>query len=130
MPIDDIRDASLLGPDGTPTELNISVIPSGPASISEAAFSTQYSFSSSTTSFGVSTKETAEAKVCYGVPDVDSVSVDIKTSAEQSHQTKVSNTYDTYSGRADSLSATTGLADHLFYTISNFTIYYYPVIGQ
>ena len=137
MHIDYIRDVNNLGPNGTPSVLNISVIPSLPAPAT--AFNTQYSFSSSasttasrknTTSYAFSTKETAEAKVSYGIPDVASVSVDLKTAAKQTHDTTVATAFNTYSGVTSNLSATTGFADHLFFTETRFNIYYYPVIGQ
>jgi hypothetical protein len=81
-------------------------------------------------SYAFSTKETAEAKVSYGIPDVASVSVDLKTAAKQAHGTTVATAFNTYSGVTSNLSATSGFADHLFFTQTRFNIYYYPVIGQ
>jgi hypothetical protein len=137
MHVDYIRDVNNLGPTGTPSVLNISVIPSLPAPAT--AFNTQYSFSSSasttasrknTTSYAFSTKETTGSKVSYGIPDIASVSVDLKTAAKQTHDTTISTAFNTYSGVTNNLSATMGFADHLFFTETRFNIYYYPVIGQ
>jgi hypothetical protein len=137
MHIDYIRDIHNLGPDGHPDVLNISVVPSLPHP--NVAFDTQYSFSESssmsaswknTTSYAFSTKETADAKISYGVPDVASLSVELKAAAKQAHDSTVAATYDTYRGVTDSLAATTGFADHLFFSQTRVNIFYYPVIRQ
>jgi hypothetical protein len=121
----------------TPCVLNLTVLPSLPAP--GVGFSTQYAFSSSaassasrksTTSYSFATKEGVEAKASYGVPLVAQVSVDTKFSARQTHDNTVARTYNTYSGQSDSVSSTTGFADHLFFTESRINLYYYPVLGQ
>jgi hypothetical protein len=121
----------------TPCVLNLTVKPSVPAP--GVGFSTQYAFASSassnasrksTTSYSFSTREGAEAKASYGVPSLVQVSVDAKFSAQQTHDGTVADTYNTYSGQRQSVSATTGFADHLFYTESRLNLYYYPVIGR
>jgi hypothetical protein len=75
-----------------PCQLNLTVLPSVPAP--GVGFSTQYSFTSSdstqasrksTTSWSLGVKVTRESKVSVGVPDVASVSVDIKASAGFTH---------------------------------------------
>ena len=112
-------------------------MPSLPAP--NTAFNTQYSFSASssmsasrknTTSYAFSTKETASAKISYGVPDVASLSVEVKAAAQQAHDSTVATTYNTYRGVTDNLAATTGFADHLFFSQTRFNIFYYPVIRQ
>ena len=61
---------------------------------------------------------------------MDNESIDIKQSAGYTHDGTVSNTYNTYKGTTDSLNATTGFADHLFFTQKRHNIYYYRVLGQ
>ncbi|MGD0076379.1 MAG: hypothetical protein ABSD31_18890, partial [Candidatus Binataceae bacterium] len=121
----------------TPCNLNLTVRPSVPAP--STGFSTQFNFSSSTstsssrrntTSFGLAVQGTAEAGYSYGLPGVASVSVQLKTSLKYTHDHRVSKAYNTYSSKSDSLSATTGFADHIFFSQSRQNIYYYPVLGQ
>jgi hypothetical protein len=111
--------------------LNVTVFPD--------SFNTAYSFQTTTgmqasrqssTSYTASTKESAEAKVSYGVPDVDSVSVQVKTSATQTHQSTVANTYNTYSGQTYTFNTATVFDDKVAATSELMNIYSYPVIGQ
>ena len=84
----------------------------------------------STTSYTFSTKESAEAKFSYGVPDVASVSVDLKASAKQTHDNSVSTTYNTYSSQQFDVSTQTGFGDVVWYTAKRFNTYAYRVLGQ
>ena len=114
-----------------PEVLNVNVFPD--------SFNTAYSFQTTTsaqasrqssTSYTASTKESAEGKVSYGVPDVDSVSVEVKTSATQTHQSTVSNTYNTYSSQTYTFNTATVFDDKVAATSETMNIYSYPVIGQ
>jgi hypothetical protein len=116
---------------GDPQVLNVTVFPN--------TFNTAYNFevttgmqasSKSSTSYTTATKESAQTKVTYGIPDVDSVSVKIKESATQTHQSTVSNTYNTYSGKTYSFNTTTQFDDKVAATSLQMNIYSYPVIGQ
>jgi hypothetical protein len=122
----------------TPCELNISVKPSVPPSISPVGFATSFTFSDSTktnssrkstTSWGVSVKNTDELYVSYG-DELEYADVDIKNSAQYAHDNVVSKTYNTFQGTTDSLTTTTGFADHILYTQRDLNIYYYPVLGR
>jgi hypothetical protein len=114
-----------------PEVLNVNVFPD--------SFNTAYNFQTTTsaqasrqssTSYTASTKESAEGKVSYGVPDVDSVSVEVKTSATQTHQSTVSNTYNTYSSQTYTFNTATVFDDKVAATSETMNIYSYPVIGQ
>ena len=54
----------------------------------------------------------------------------MKLAGKETHDNSVADTYDTYATVTTSFSATTGFADHLFFTNSRHNVYYYPVIGQ
>ena len=130
MHIDFIQDANHL-PNGTPGVLNLTAMPSKYFSQydTEQSHSNQSS-NTSTTSYTFSTKESAEAKFSYGVPDVASVSVDLKASAKQTHDNSVSTTYNTYSSQQFDVSAQTGFGDVVWYTAKRFNTYAYRVLGQ
>ena len=136
MHIDYIRDVDNLGPTGKPSVLNLTVMPDLPDA---TAFNTQFEFSSTassrlstsnTTSWGYSTGQSAGAKVTLGNPDASYFSTEVKVVGKETHDDSVADTYDTYAAVTTSLSATTGFADHLFFTDSRHNVYYYPVIGQ
>ena len=119
-----------------PCLLNLTVLPSLPAP--GVGFATAFNFTSSsnsegkrtsTTSWGVSVKETQEAKVGYSGGFIGG-SIDIKNSAKYAHDHNVAQTYDTFQGQTDSLSATTGFADHVFFTEKAMNVYYYPVLAN
>jgi len=121
----------------TPCILNLTVQPT--ATSPNPAFSTGFNFTStadstssrtSTTSWGVSTKVTASLDASWGVPAGDTSSVSITATASYAHDNTVSKTYNTYNGTTDSLNASTGFGDHIFYTARTQHIYYYPVLGH
>ncbi len=121
----------------TPCNLNLTVRPSVPAP--GTGFATEFDFASTssmeshrttTTSYGFGIKASNNTKVSYGLPFVGSLSVDVKASVQDTHDRRVGKAFNTYNSRSDSLTATTGFADHLFFTQSRQNIYYYPVIAQ
>ena len=136
MHIDYIRDVDNLGPTGKPAVLNLTVRPTcrtrpplTPSS-SSADIATSGVSTSNTTSWGYSTGQSAGAKVTLGNPDASYFSTELKVVGKETHDDSVADTYDTYATVTTSLSATTGFADHLFFTESRHNVYYYPVIGQ
>ncbi len=121
----------------TPCNLNLTVRPSVPAP--GTGFSTEFQFASSsstssnrrtTTSWTFGIKGSNETKVSYGLPDIASVSVNLKASVQNTRDNRVAKSFNTYSTRSDSLTATTGFADHIFFSQLRQNIYYYPVLGQ
>ncbi len=120
-----------------PCVLNLTVMPSVPAP--STGFSTGFNFSSasntqasrkSTTSWNVSTKLTLAASITWGVPVVSTATVGIQNATKYAHDHVVANTYNHFTGTSQSVAATTGFADHVFYTEKDMNIYYYPVLGQ
>jgi hypothetical protein len=120
-----------------PCVLNLTVLPSVPAP--SVGFSTGFSFSSSantqasrksTTSWSVATKLTLQGSITWGVPLISSATVGIKNVTQYAHDHSVANTYNHFAGTTQSVAATTGFADHVFYTEKDMNIYYYPVLGQ
>jgi hypothetical protein len=116
---------------GPPQILNVSVFP--------ATFNTSYLFAdttnggvsrSGTTSYTVSTKETANEEVSYGVPDLVGVSLQASQAATQLHQNTISRTYNTYQGLNTTFTAATAFDDVVAATGSQFNIYSYRVLGQ
>ncbi len=121
----------------SPCVLNLTVLPSVPAP--STGFSTGFNFSSSsdtqasrksTTSWNVSTKLTLAASITWGIPVVSTATVGIQNATKYAHDNVVAKTYNHYTGTNQSVAATTGFADHVFYTEKDMNIYYYPVLGQ
>ena len=111
-----------------------SILPPSP-SLFFSQYQTQQSGSAqsantNTTSYTVGTKESAEAKFSYGIPDVASVSAELKSSAEQTHENTVSAKYNTYTSNTFDVSTKTGFSDFVWFTSKRFNMYIYPVIGQ
>ena len=110
MHIDYIRDKDNLGSGGKPSILSVTAAPSSFFSQYQTQVTGQNQSSNThTTSYTVSTKESAEAKFSYGIPDVASIEVDLKTALEQTHQNSVSKKFDTYTGNAFDASTKTWL---------------------
>ena len=116
---------------GSPQVLNVSVFPS--------TFNAGYTFAdttnggvsrSGTTSYTVSTKETANEDFSYGVPGIASVSLQANQAATQLHQNTVSKKYNTYQGLNTTFTAATAFDDVVAATGSQFNIYSYRVLGQ
>ncbi len=121
----------------TPCVLNVSVKPSVPPSTSAVGFATTFKFDSSssssakqssTTSWGVSVKESEGASFSFN-DGLENASGSIKDTTKIAHDESVSKTYNTYTGTVQSLSATTGFSDFIFYTQREMNVYYYPVLG-
>jgi len=122
----------------SPCQLNLTVKPDVPPSLG-SGFTTQYAFTAdssqtsdrkSTTSWSLGVKNTTEAKVSYGKPNILGVSVDVKQSVGYTHDGLVAKAHGTYQGQKDTLNITTGFDDYVLYTERRQTIYYYPVIGR
>ena len=121
----------------TPCALNVSVKPSVPPASSAVGFATTFKFDanssssakqSSTTSWGVSVKESEGASFTFN-DGLENASGSIKDTTKIAHDESVSKTYNTYTGTTQSLSATTGFSDFIFYTQREMNVYYYPVLG-
>lgn len=121
----------------SPCLVNVSVRPSVPPSQSSEGFATSFKFDSSssssaqqksTTSWGISVKESIGESATFN-DGMENASLSIKDTTNNAHSKTVSKTYNTYSGTTNSLSATTGFADQIFYTSRGMNVYYYPVLG-
>ncbi len=137
MHIDYVRDIDNLGPTGKPGVVNFTVMPSVPAP--GTAFSTQYAFgstsstsatSSTTSSYNYSLGGSTDNTVTFGDPKSDFVRAEVKASGKDTYGNSVAKNDNSYQSVTNSLSATTGFADHLFYTASRLNMYYYQVLGE
>jgi hypothetical protein len=118
--------------------LNVSVRPSVPPSNgTQKPFATQFLFDasssssakqSSTTSWGISVQQSVGASFSFNDGE-ENASASIKNTTKTAHDETVSKTYNTYKGTTQQLTATTGFADHIFYTQKEMNVYYYPVLG-
>lgn len=117
--------------ENTPSAVNVTVFP--------ATYNAQYNFASSssnaasrqsTTSFTYATDESAEQKISYGIPDIDSVSISLKEAAKQMYNNTAAKAFNTYSSESFDLSASTVFDDLIAATIKRLNIYSYPVIGH
>ena len=133
MHIDYIRDATGNGP----KPLNLTVFPSTPSK-NQPAFNTQFSFNSEGSSESKSKEATdstwgfggsVSGKVVIGDEKLANVTVESKLAAEgawgKSNETKNSN----YQTTEKSLNATTGFADHIYFTSSRQNTWAYPILG-
>ncbi|HEY2472831.1 MAG TPA: hypothetical protein VGI45_33910, partial [Terracidiphilus sp.] len=120
----------------TPCVVNLSVIPSEPPSEGQG-FASSFNFTSSanssskrssTTSWGLSTKTSVGASFSFN-DGLENGSQSIKNTTKVGHDGTVKKTYGTYAGTTQSLSATTGLSDYLYFTQKAMNVYYYPVLG-
>jgi hypothetical protein len=114
-----------------PQLFNVSAIPAG--------FFTQYqtdqsnsnqSSTQNTTSWSAGVAESVSTKAVFGVPDVDSVTVKNKFSAQQAWKGNSENVHGTTSSMQFDVSQQTGFSDQLWYSESRINLYIYPVIGQ
>lgn len=118
--------------------LNVSVRPTVPPSNgTEKPFATQFIFDatssssaaqSSTTSWGISVKESEGASFSFNDGE-ENASGSIKDTTKSTHDQSVSKTFNTYKGTSQQLAASTGFSDHVFYTQKEMNVYYYPVLG-
>lgn len=86
--------------------------------------------SEKTTSYTLATKETVQAKIKYGVPDVFSIKAQIKDAAKQKHETSVATVTDSYAAQSFDASVRTGFADQVWFDSYRFNIWSYPILGQ
>jgi hypothetical protein len=120
----------------TPCVVNLSVKPSLLPSVGQG-FATSFNFTSnsnssskrsSTTSWGVSTKTSVGESSTFN-DGLENASESIKDTTKTGHDATVKKTYGTYDGTTQTLSATTGLSDYLYFTQKAMNVYYYPVLG-
>jgi hypothetical protein len=120
----------------TPCVVNLSVIPSEAPSQGQG-FASSFNFTSSanssskrssTTSWSISHQGSLGAKLVFN-DGLNSSTTKIKDTVKFGHDATVKKTYGTYAGTTQSLSATTGLSDYLYFTQKAMNIYYYPVLG-
>jgi hypothetical protein len=119
-----------------PCVVNLSVIPSEPPSQGQG-FATSFNFTSSanssskrsaTTSWGVSTKISVGESATFN-DGLENATESVKNTTKAGHDATVKKTYGSYAGTTQSLSATTGLSDYLYFTQKAMNVYYYPVLG-
>lgn len=120
----------------TPCVVNLSVVPSEPPSAGQG-FASSFNFTSSanssskrstTTSWGVSTKISVGESATFN-DGLENASESLKNTTGVGHNGTVKKTYGTYAGTTQTLSATTGLSDYLYFTQKAMNVYYYPVLG-
>jgi len=120
----------------TPCVVNLSVIPSEPPSQGQG-FTTSFNFTSNanssskrslTTSWGVSTKIAVGESATFN-DGLENATESIKDTTKAGHDGTVKKTYGSYAGTTQTLNATTGLADYLYFTQKAMNVYYYPVLG-
>lgn len=125
---------------GDPTSLvNVSIDPANGSSTSEEAdFDATYKFSSSSdtttthqskTSSTLSTKESVQAKVSFEAAG-NGISASTKDSAKQFSSKVVSDTHVFKKSITSKTQASTGLGDLVWFSVKDFYIYIYPVIGR
>jgi hypothetical protein len=116
--------------------VNLSVNPSEPPSAGQG-FASSFNFTSnanssskrsSTTSWGISTKTSVGESATFD-DGLENASESIKDTTKAGHDETVKKTYGTYAGTTQTLSATTGLSDYLYFTQKAMNVYYYPVLG-
>lgn len=88
------------------------------------------SSSQKTTSFTLAAKETVDAKVSYGIPDVAEASLEVKDTAKETYGNTVATAENSYSSFAFDASVRTGFADHIWFDNYRFNLWTYPIIGQ
>lgn len=119
-----------------PCVVNLSVIPSEPPSQGQG-FATSFNFTSNanssskrsmTTSWGVSTKIAVGESATFN-DGLENATESVKDTTKAAHDGTVKKTYGSYAGTTQSLSATTGLSDYLYFTQKAMNVYYYPVLG-
>lgn len=114
-----------------PTVVNFSAIPGQFNSLyNTSQTNTTTSSTTNTTSYSYSTGETVGVTVKTGIPEVASISTDFQNAWKQTYEQNVSTAYNTYASSVFSVSGTTDFSDIVWYTQSDFNVYYYPVIGQ
>ena len=120
----------------TPCVANISYEPT-PANTTEKPFTTAFSltsgtsqktYSKATTSWGLSVKTSAGAKIKFNDLE-ENASLNIKDTAASLYQSTVANTNSRLSSTSNSVATSTTTDDELFFTERDLTVYYYPILG-
>lgn len=115
----------------TAAVVNFSALPDSYASQFSAETQNQsQSANVQTTSYTHATMQSSEAGLQFGLPVVDGVSGTVSSSTENAYTNEVSSEYDTYATSSFDISAATRADDNLWFTSTQFNMYYYPVIGQ
>ncbi|MBI3795930.1 MAG: hypothetical protein HY268_03045 [Deltaproteobacteria bacterium] len=114
-----------------PAVVNFSVITSTfNATYNTAQTQTDQSSATDTTSFSWARAESIGGKFKATVPFVQSIEGSTKNSWEQTNNRTVSENYNTYATTKFDASTTTVFSDVVWFTQSDFNVYYYPVLGQ
>jgi hypothetical protein len=118
-------------PNDPPVVLNVNALPS----VYYSQYTTQQtgsnqSSSTNTTSYTLSTKESAGATFSFGNPNIAQISSETKFAATQTHDTSVATRFNTYSSTQFDVSTQTGFSDHVWFTAKRFNIYNYRILGQ
>ncbi|MDQ2844359.1 MAG: hypothetical protein M3Y72_25610 [Acidobacteriota bacterium] len=113
-----------------PCDVNISVLP--------GSFQTSFSSSNekgtstvrkNTTSYGYASEIGGGASLVLGDTSATSFSASYQYAVKNSYDNEVATSDTKYGSVTDSLSSTTGFADHLFFTRERLNIWTYPIIG-
>ena len=120
-----------------PCVLNLTVQPSVEpskgtpftSSFTSTSTTTQKSKKSATTSWGISLKESVGGSATFN-DGFENASASVKNTTSTTHNQTVASTYDSYTGSTNTLTATTGFADYIFFTSKGMNVYYYPVLGN
>ena len=114
-----------------PQVFNVSAIPDGYFSQYQTDQSnSNQSSTQSTTSWSAGTSESLSGKAVFGIPGLDSVTVQNKFSAQQAWKGNAEKVHGTTQSTAFDVSQQTGFGDQLWYKESRLNLYIYPVIGQ
>lgn len=115
----------------TPQVVNVLTKPASTyAQLNTDVKNSTQSSSQKTTSFSLATQEDVDAKLSYGIPDLASVSAEIKDTARQTFDQSVATKDNSYASVAFDASVRTGFADHIWFDSYRFNIWTYPVIGR
>ncbi|MDQ2773918.1 MAG: hypothetical protein M3Y57_03165 [Acidobacteriota bacterium] len=126
------RTGTFPGCDNTakPCDVNISVLPgSFQTSFSSSNEKSTESVRKSTTSYGYASEIGGGASLVLGDTDANSFSASYAYAVKNSYENEVATSDSKYSAEKDSLSSTTGFADHLFFTRERLNVWVYPIMG-
>ena len=124
-----ISTSSSRSTESSPDLLNLSFgLPGFNTKFTESEGTTTTTSHQSTTSHSFAEKESLEQSISFGVPDVASVSAELKTSSEQTQQNVVSQSSSTITTTVDLITAASDLDDRLWYTQQDVDLYLYPVL--
>jgi hypothetical protein len=88
------------------------------------------SSTTTSTSWSAGVQEKADVKATWGDPDVSSVSIEDKFSAQQQWQGSVENAHESVTSSGFDVSIATSFGDAIWYDESRLNLYIYPVIGK